>query len=443
MTSTGLQQARALKLAIIGLVILTPIVGAENFSVDRFDDSNTATTCSLFLSDDCSLRGAIIRANGNGEDDVIYLSMEGTYTLTLEGQGNDLGDLDITDNVVINGRNRHDIIIDASGVPSLAHIFEVPSGVTVTIRGVTITRATGAYANGSGGGIFNSGTLILEDVWIDSIWTTHNGGAVYNSATGWLEVHRSRISGNGAEMAGGGVFNNGTLKVVDTTFGFNTAYLGGGGILTQGTGQTTLTRTTFYLNTSYGDGGGVTNRGSLNAVNCTWDRNNASGSNGGAIYNLGQLDLTNVTIANNDAVEGTAIYNPPGYQVNIANTIVDGTCVTPALGITSFGGNIERPGTTCLLDHSTDQSVTAEILFPAAFAGGLTYSLPPIPGSPAIDSGLNILCSDEDQRGMPRPIDGDGDSSSVCDPGANEYNPDEIFLDGFESSAANYWSDVT
>ena len=40
---------------------------------------------------------------------------------------------------------------------------------------------------------------------------------------------------------------------------------------------------------------------------------------------------------------------------------------------------------------------------------------------PAIDAGDNPACAPFDQRGVPRPIDGDGDSQSVCDIGAFEY----------------------
>jgi hypothetical protein len=46
-----------------------------------------------------------------------------------------------------------------------------------------------------------------------------------------------------------------------------------------------------------------------------------------------------------------------------------------------------------------------------------TFSLPPI--SPALDAGVG-LCPQVDQRGYPRPQDGDGDGVVVCDLGAYE-----------------------
>ncbi len=43
--------------------------------------------------------------------------------------------------------------------------------------------------------------------------------------------------------------------------------------------------------------------------------------------------------------------------------------------------------------------------------------------SPAIDAGNNTVCTATDWRGLPRPQDGDGNGSQVCDMGAIEYKP--------------------
>jgi hypothetical protein len=42
--------------------------------------------------------------------------------------------------------------------------------------------------------------------------------------------------------------------------------------------------------------------------------------------------------------------------------------------------------------------------------------------SPAVDAGDNVACPDEDFNGEPRPVDGNGDGSAVCDIGAFEWN---------------------
>ena len=41
--------------------------------------------------------------------------------------------------------------------------------------------------------------------------------------------------------------------------------------------------------------------------------------------------------------------------------------------------------------------------------------------SPAIDAGDPAACPVRDIRGVPRPIDGDGDGSAICDMGAYEW----------------------
>jgi hypothetical protein len=46
--------------------------------------------------------------------------------------------------------------------------------------------------------------------------------------------------------------------------------------------------------------------------------------------------------------------------------------------------------------------------------------------SPVIDAGDNAACPAVDQRGVARPIDGDGDGIAVCDIGAVEYEPREV-----------------
>jgi hypothetical protein len=53
--------------------------------------------------------------------------------------------------------------------------------------------------------------------------------------------------------------------------------------------------------------------------------------------------------------------------------------------------------------------------------GGLTPTHALNPGSAAIDaSGVNAACPAADQRGLPRPQDGNGDGSAACDLGAYE-----------------------
>ena len=69
------------------------------------------------------------------------------------------------------------------------------------------------------------------------------------------------------------------------------------------------------------------------------------------------------------------------------------------------------------------------LLAPLADNGGPTQTLALMLGSPAIDTGSNLICADVpvnnlDQRGFVRPVDGNGNPDETCDIGAFEYYPD-------------------
>jgi len=52
----------------------------------------------------------------------------------------------------------------------------------------------------------------------------------------------------------------------------------------------------------------------------------------------------------------------------------------------------------------------------------------PLEGSPAIDAGDSLNCPAVDRLGTPRPIDGNGDQSAMCDIGAFEFLPNATYL---------------
>ncbi|HYA68528.1 MAG TPA: hypothetical protein VED63_07330, partial [Acidimicrobiales bacterium] len=106
------------------------------------------------------------------------------------------GTIDITANLTIDGPETNGLAISGGDA---SPVFGVAGSVTATIGALTIEDGNGS----DGGGIENNGTLILTD---------------------------STVSGNTATSAGGGIYNTGTLSVLDSTFSQDDATNDGGAI---------------------------------------------------------------------------------------------------------------------------------------------------------------------------------------------------------------------
>jgi hypothetical protein len=77
--------------------------------------------------------------------------------------------------------------------------------------------------------------------------------------------------------------------------------------------------------------------------------------------------------------------------------------------------------------------ITDPLLLALGAYGGATHTMALAADSPAIDMAGDASCPSIDQRGVARPVDGDGDGNARCDSGAYEYdgkphNPDGDFF---------------
>jgi hypothetical protein len=138
----------------------------------------------------------------------------------------------------------------------------VASGVTATLRRLTITGGlTPSSSGGNGAGIRNDGTLTIRN---------------------------SRISGNDGQgfAEGGGIENNSTLTVNSSTITGNTADKAGG-IHGEVGSTTTLNDSTITGNTVTDTGGGIDFVASTVTLNDSTITGNTAGTCGGGVFTSG------------------------------------------------------------------------------------------------------------------------------------------------------------
>ncbi|HEX6020540.1 MAG TPA: ELWxxDGT repeat protein [Solirubrobacter sp.] len=299
--------------------------------------------------------------------------------------------------------------LEGNIAPSGGAIASVGGDVTL-IRSV-VTDNTAAF----GGGILaDGGSLKLVDSTISANRATHPsattfGGGVYANAA--LTVAGGTIAANAAQ-AGGGLVSLETATLTNTTVSANTASIGFAGI--DNRGVMTVTASQIVNNVAQSIGGGIGNlfsgTGSLRLTRTTVSGNRANGGEGGGLESWGEAIIESSTFSAN-AVENRGPLQirsstlVGGALVNTGTAVVTGSIVPTCVGaVTDGGGN-----TGCGVDP---------LLGPLADNGGPTRTHAPLPGSPAIDAAA--ACPALDQRGIARPLDGNGDGVARCDAGAVE-----------------------
>src|SRR5450759_2255420 len=159
-------------------------------------------------------------------------------------------------------------------------------------------------------------------------------------------------------------------------------------------------------------GGGIFNNGTATITNSTFSGNSAAGSFGAGIYtNSGTLTITNSTISGNSATGGfgAGVYNTGGGTVTLRNTILANNTSGGNCGgaININGGNNIDDGVTCGWGSAFgSKSSTPPLLGALANNGGPTQTFALLTGSPAIDGVTSNPPNSApltDQRGIPRP----------------------------------------
>jgi uncharacterized repeat protein (TIGR01451 family)/CSLREA domain-containing protein len=387
-------------LLLVSSLLFTAVVQAATFAVDSTLDTVDVNPGDGKCADaasppsHCTLRAAIQEANALAGADTINLDVN-VYTLTITGAGENLaatGDLDISDDLTINGASTSTTIVDGGGLDRVFDIAPNGQSPTVTIQNLTIRKGK---ATGAAGGaiLITRGTVTLTACSLTDNQADVNGGAIANVG-GSLTVNTSTLNANSATGNGGGLFNVGTATLTRSTISGNSASVLGGGLYNGGTA--TLTNSTLSGNNATLQGGGVYNANTVSSsatISFSTLAFNIAPS-GGGVYNAGGVTLTSTLLGSNSG----------------------GNCVGP---ITSGGFNLDSDG-SCALNAATDQNNIDPLLGPLASNGGPTATHALMTGSPAIDTASSTGYPEQDQRGVTRPADGNNDGSAISDIGAYE-----------------------
>jgi hypothetical protein len=349
------------------------------------------------------------------------------------------------DSTFLDGENSHRVLQASSPAGLSLSDLSIRNGYTTGENGggifnyqTLILNNVSAYSNAtdsSGAGIFNNGTLILLNSEVISNTSEGVGGGIYSYYSGIVTVTDSLIAGNSGNQ-GGGVYSLGVLYLARTTLRGNFAALFGGGLTIFG-GTSELDSVTVSGNQSPGYGGGIVNDlGVLTITNSTVSANLADNFGGLAnISNLAQTTIFNTTIANNlvsgPGVRYGGVGNLSNAIIQFMNTIVadnEGRNCLVSGSWTSGGHNLSSDA-YCSFTEAGDLMNTDPLLAVLSDYGGSTLTQTLLPGSPAIDGGNNQGCPVGDQRGVPRPVDGDNDGTATCDIGAVETRNQLVISD--------------
>lgn len=433
----GLVVAVALPLLATSIYAATNVTTyTVNSTADKPDANIYDNVCQTSsATPECTLRAAVMQANQHAGTETININ-QGTYNLTGSPDGDNpnaaTGDLDITADVTIQGAGRGLTYIDGQGKD---RIFDLQSGTNVSLSSMTVRN--GYLSSGVGSAIRALGNkvtlyyLIVEK---------NNGSTPIWNQIGEMDLSRTIVRNNILGIGGGagGIFSEGVLLIDESLINNNHGFQGGG---------IAAFNTTFIVNTTISDniadyrGGGITFGNAdipvaLDLSNVTITGNHANPANGqgkhfdsGGAGGIDKWNSDDTALVRNSIIAGNVDeYFPNADYAGQGNDCV-GDFTTKLYNLIGDGWNCGG-----FVDGSSgDQVGTSDAkldpkLGPLANNGGYTYTHALLSGSPAIDKGNVVKCTDHygntlttDQRGFNRPIDGDNAGGSRCDIGAFEY----------------------
>ena len=340
------------------------------FSLIAVTLSQAATTPTVSvntLSDEDD--GDLNSNNGNGtslREAINHSSPGATITFDSSLNGGTIilteGQLSISQNLTIDASTlSRGITIDANGAVTNHRVIEIQANTIVTCSGLNLTRGSAQLG----------GAILM------------NGNGTGNSVQ--LTLNSCTLFNNSGDF-GGGIFSNGQSGSVNLT----------------------LNSCTFSNNSIVFDGGAVFSDGGFggNAIltlnSCTFSANSAN--NGGGIFSIADSGSASLILNNSILAGNTATGSGP----DLWDSNPDSTTTTLGTNLIS-----DLEGQDSLSISTANLIIAPPLLAPLGKHGGATMTMPPLPGSPAINAGSANTTDGTDQRGLTRLIDGFLDIGAV------------------------------
>jgi len=333
-----------------------------NFAVLQHGSDGAGNGGAIYTDGNVALSNVDLLGNNAINGGAIYVDTNGTLT-TNAGQ---IGDVGVGNSATTDGG----AIYNAGG--------------TVTIIGTAFEDNQA----GRGGALFNDGgtmelqgaivgrpgTLPGPDFGNGTVVGTAQGGGIFN--TGTLILNAGTAVQNNRANAGGGIYSDGgTLSLDATTVSENQSVTGGAGISNAGAGSTLTVQNTsnFFSNvvTGAGDGGAIKHfSGALLSIsNTDFTGNTATNGDGGAIWTNSPVTYTGGNLDGNEANSGGGVgvsfatgpvtLDGVNFVNNSLNAGTDGSIITQdssavTIQNSTFGAGNTTPNYCFPLDSFTD-----------------------------------------------------------------------------------------
>lgn len=327
----------------------------------------TLNTMSFISRKSLRLLAILLVLAQGARADVVVTGESALRSALADGGVVKLGnDISLSGTLVID--NQYGVILELNGHDLKLPIAQATVPVVRVVEGCKLTIRNGSASDrgkitGSWGeqnqpntscGIYNSGTLTLDGIFVYQNRNTSMGAGITNH--GVLTMTNTVVEGNRSQQ-GGGIFNapGATLSMEGGAITGNIDYQSAGGLYNAGT-ITKFKNVRLESNT----GRCIFNAGTMSMEGGTVQGGNTNGypnnyKNGGGIYNNdnGTLTISGTTISSNNAPNGGGIYNEGHLTISNDARITNNSNGTDGGGIyNAQGGIVEMTGGSITGNHS-------------------------------------------------------------------------------------------